>query len=185
VSQKLADAVEEIADAADHGNVLVEVVRDGGCCGWDNEGDDHTLFFRNGQATTIYDERERFHNDNYDVSFFTARVKLSADATLAAYTLLSTATPGAEIRLADFGKESPGELQRVKKAIGEMPRVEVLAVADAKKIAVSLPGELVGWLDGKRLLVVQAGELVVVDAASGAKTPTRIKADSAQHVFVR
>ena len=185
VSQKLPAPVEEIADAADHGNVFVEVVSDGACCGWENESSDQALLFRGGQRTVIYDERERFHNDNYDVSFFTARVKLSPDGTRVAYTLLATATPSAEIRLADSGKDNPEELQRVKKAIGDLPRVEVVAVADPKKVAVSLPGELVGWLDAKRLLMVQAGELVVVDAASGAKTPTPIKAENAQHVFVR
>lgn len=185
VSEKLAAPVEEIADAAERGNVFVKVVRDGGCCGWENESDDQTLVVRDGRSTVIYDERERFHNDNYDVSFFTSRVKLSPDGTRVAYTVASTARPGAEIRLSDSGKENPAELRRVQRAIADLPQVQVLGIADPKKVIVSLPGELVGWLDGRRILVVQTGELVVVDAASGATTATHIKAENAEHVFVR
>jgi len=185
VSQKLPASVEQFADMADHGNVFIEVVSDGGCCGWENAGDDKALLFHNGQSTVIYDERERFNNDNYDVSFFTSRAQLSPDRSRVAYTLAATAPPGAEIRLSDSGKDNPEELRRVKKAIGELPRVEASAVADPKKVVVGLPGELVGWLDSKRILIFQAGELVVFDVDSGTKTPTEIKATSALQVFVR
>ena len=185
VSQKLPAPVEQFADMADHGNVFIAVVSDRGCCGWENESDDQTLLFRNVQSTVIYDERERFHNDNYDVSFFTSRARLSPDGSRVAYTLAATARPSVEIRLSDSGKDNPEELRRIKKAISELPRVEVLAVADPKKVAVGLPGELVDWLDGKRILIVQAGELVVLDVDSGTKVLTKIKAPSALQVFVR
>ncbi len=184
-SQKLPSPVEQFADMADHGSVFLEVVSDGGCCGWENEGDDQTLLFRNGQSTVVYDERERFHNDDYDVSFFTSRARLSPDGTRIAYTLAATAAPGAEIRLSDSGKDNPEELRRVEKAIGELPRVEVVSIGDPKKVAISLPGELVGWLSDKRILILDAGELAVLDVASGTKTPTHIKAPSAVQVFVR
>ncbi len=185
VSQKLPAPVEQFADAADHGNLSVEIIPDGGCCGWVNESDDQTLLVRNGQSTVLYDERARFHNDDYDVSFFTRDVHLSPEGARVAYTLATTQQPGEEIRLADSGKPNAEELQRVKNAMAELPRVEVLALSDPKKIAVSLPGELVGWLDGKRILVFQAGALSVVDVESGAKTPTPIKAPNAHQVFVR
>jgi hypothetical protein len=184
-SQKLAAPVEAIADAADHGNVFIEIVSDAGCCGWENESDDHTVLYRNGQSTVIYDERQRFHNDNYDVSFFTSGVKLSPTGRRLAYTLASTAPTGVEIRLASDGKNNPEELKRVKQAIADLPRFEVLNIADPKKIVISLPGEFAGWLDEKRLLIVQAGELVVIEADSGARTPIQIKAENAQRVFVR
>jgi hypothetical protein len=185
VSQKLPSPVEQFADMADHGNVFIEVVSDGGCCGWANEGDDRALLFRNAKSTVIYDERERFHNENYDVSFFTPRARLSPDGSRVAYTLAATAPPSVEIRLSDSGKNNPEELRRVKKAISELPRVEVLAVADPQKVVVGLPGELVDWLDGKRILIVQAGELVVLDVDSGTKLLTKIKAPSVLQVFVR
>jgi hypothetical protein len=185
VSQKLPTPVEQFADMADHGNVFIAVVGDGGCCGWANEGDDQALLFRNAKSTVIYDERQRFQNDNYDVSFFTPRVRLSPDGSRVAYTLAATAPPGVEIRLSDSGKDNPEELRRVKKAINELPRVEVLAFAGPKKVVVGLPGELVDWLDGERILVVQAEELVVLDVDSGTKLLTQIKATSARQVFVR
>ena len=185
VGQKLPTPVEQFADMADHGNVFIGVVSDSGCCGWANDSDDQALLFRNGQSTVIYDERQRFHNDNYDVSFFTSRARLSPDGSRVAYTLAATASPGEEIRLSDSGKENPEELRRVKKAISELPRVEVLAVTDPKKAVVGLPGELVDWLDAKRILIVQAGELVVLEVDSGTKAMTRIKAASALQVFVR
>jgi len=185
LGQKLDAPVEAIADAADHGNVFIEIVSDAGCCGWENESDDQTLLYRNEQATVIYDERERFHNDNYDVSFFTWGVKFSPKGSRIAYTLASTARTEVEIRLASDGKNNLEELKRVKQAIADLPRVEVLNIADPKKVVISLPGEFAGWLDEKRLLIVQAGEVVMVEAESGARTPTQIKAENAQRVFVR
>jgi len=185
VSQKLPAPVEQFADMADHGNVFIAIVGDSGCCGWVNESDDQALLFRNGQSTVIYDERERFHNDNYDVSFFTSRARLSPDGLRFAYTLAATAPPDAEIRLSDSGKEHPEELQRIKKALSELPRVEVLAVAEPKKVVVGLPGELVDWLDGKRILILQDRELVVLDVDSGAKALTGIKASGPLQAFVR
>lgn len=185
VSQKLPAPVEQFADMADHGSVFIAIVGDSGCCGWVNESDDQALLVRNGQSTVIYDERERFHNDNYDVSFFTSRARLSPDGSRLAYTLAATAPPDAEIRLSDSGKEHPEELQRIKKALSELPRVEVLAVAEPKKVVVGLPGELVDWLDSKRILIIQDRELVVLDVDSGAKALTGIKASGALQAFVR
>ncbi len=185
VGEKLPAPVEQFADAADRGNLSVEIVPDGGCCGWVNESNDQTFLNRNGQSTVLYDERARFHNDDYDVSFFTRDVHLSPDNARVAYTLATTQQPGQEIRLADSGKENADELQRVKSAMTELPRVEVVALNDPKKIAVSLPGELAGWLDSKRILIFQAGMLSVVDVDNGARTPTPIKASDARRVFVR
>jgi hypothetical protein len=181
----LAAPVERLADAADHGDVFIEVIGDAGCCGWDNASDDQTLIHRNGRRSVIYDERERFHNDNYDVSFFTPRARLSADVSRLSYTIASTAPADSEIRLAESGKAAPEELWRVRKAMNELPRVEVLALSNPGKITLSLPGELVGWLDARRILLLRAGELIVVDAATGAGRPTRIKADGVERVFIR
>jgi len=61
----------------------------------------------------------------------------------------------------------------------------VLAVAEPKKVVVGLPGELVDWLDGKRILIVQDQELVVLDVDSGAKALTGIKASGPLQAFVR
>ena len=87
--------------------------------------------------------------------------------------------------MSDSGKEHPEELQRIKKALSELPRVEVLAVAEPKKVVVGLPGELVDWLDAKRILIVQDRELVVLDVDSGAKARTGIEASGPLQAFVR
>ncbi len=53
-------------------------------------------------------------------------------------------------------------------------RVELLALSQPDKPAFELPeAELIGWLDDRRLLVFRAGELLVVDAGSGATTRNR------------
>jgi hypothetical protein len=183
--QKLPAPVEQFADMAGGGDVFIEVVNDGSCCGWENVSNDQARLVRKGQSTVIYDERERFRNDNYDVSFLTPRVRLSPDGARIAYTLAATALPGAEIRLSDSGKDNPEELQRVRKLIAAMPRVEVQAVANPKKVIAELAGELVDWLDAGRILAVQAGELVVLDVTIAARTSTGIKATAARNVFVR
>ncbi len=54
------------------------------------------------------------------------------------------------------------------------------------KVTLSLPHmELIGWLDGQRLLVFRNGELLEVDVSSGKTTTTGIKADAAKFVFLR
>jgi hypothetical protein len=184
-SRTLGRPVESFLDAADHGEVFIEAIRDGGCCGWENESDDQTLMVSGDKSTAIFDERRRFHNDNYDISFFTEKAKLSPDLNGVAYTLASTARPGQEIRLSDSGKEKPEELKAIQKELPGLPRVEVVWLSAPDRVAVSVEkAELVGWLDAKRLLVVKNGELQLVDAA-GKLTPTGVKADAAKYVFLR
>lgn len=67
-----------------------------------------------------------------------------------------------------------------------MPRTEAVALSAPEHPVISLPNtELIGWLDGQRLLVLKSGELQAVDAASGKITPTGIKADAPKYVFLR
>ncbi len=184
-SRKLGHPVESFLDAADHGETYVERVPDGGCCGWENESDDQTMVVRVDKSTVIFDERQRFHNDNYDVSFFTETAKLSPDLNGVAYTLASTARPGQEIRLSDSGKEKPEELKTIQKELTDLPRVEIVWLSTPDRVAVSInKAELVGWLDAKRLLVVKNGEVQLVDA-TGKLTGAGIKADAAKFVFLR
>ena len=122
--RKLPNPVERIFDAADHGNVYVEAVLDDGCCGAANDSDDTTSVVRGDSVTVIFDERTRFHNNNYDVSFFTTSARLSPDVSRIAYTIASTTLqPGEEIRLASDGKPNPAELTANQKAMTELPRV--------------------------------------------------------------
>ena len=185
-SRKLAHPVERFLDAADHGNIFVEAVPDGGCCGWENESDDTTSVVRGGTSTVIFDERRRFNNNNYDVSFYTANAALAPELNRVAYTIAATHRPGEEIRLNSDGKANAKELDSIKQALMELPRVEVLAISEPDKMTLSLPHtELIGWLDRQRLLVFKNGELLQVEVSSGKTIATGIKADAAKFVFLR
>lgn len=184
--RKLANPVEAVLDAGDHGNTYVEAVTDSGCCGWSNESDDMTRAVRGETATVFFDERRRFHNDNYDVSFYTGKAALSPDLTRVAHTIVAGAPAGQEIRLSSEGKENPDELKAIRQALAEMPRVEVVALEKPGQVSLALPNcELVGWIDGGRLLVLNNGELQSVDLNSGKAVLTGIKADAAKYVFLR
>lgn len=185
-SRKLAHPVEQFLDAADHGNVYVEVVHDAGCCGWANESDDTTTVMRGGVATLVFDERRRFHNNNYDISFYTRDAALSPDIERVAYTIVTNLQPAETIRLSSDGKENPEELNAIRQASSELPRMEVVSLSAPDKVDLSLAKtELVGWLDRQRLLALRNGEVYVVDGNSGKLSPTGIKADAARFVFLR
>ncbi len=185
-ARKLAHPVERFLDAAGHGNAYIEALGDAGCCGWENASDDTTSVTRDDVSTLIFDERRRFHNDNYDVSFFTAKAALAPGLDRVAYTLESTAGPGNEIRLSDQGKPNPDELKSIQNALPELPRVEVVALAEPEKVVIGIAkAELVAWLDAQRILVVKDGEVQVADAASGKMKSTGIKAEAAKFVFLR
>jgi len=171
--KKLPVPVDSFLDAADRGETYVDAVPDAGCCGWINESDDVTFVSHGGQIAKLFNERSRFHNDDYDVSFFTSNARLSPDVTQIAYTVESTRTAGQEIRLSSEGKSNPDELRAIQAALPDLPRVEVVPIADLSKPRFSLAdSELVGWMDTKRLLAFQRGELIIVDAATGQSSPT-------------
>lgn len=185
-AQKLDHPVDSILDAADHGNLFVSSVPDAGCCGWANESDDTAWFTRNGGDVQFFDERQRFHNDNYDVSFMVSEAAISPDATRIAYTVAATQKAGDEMRVGDSGKENKEELERMLKLLPEMPRLEMVLLSAPGTVAFSVPqAELVGWLDNKRLLAFSNGELLVIDAATGKSTPTGIKAEARKFVFLQ
>lgn len=185
-SHRLARPVERILDAVDHGNLFVSTVGDGGCCGWANEGDDAGVITRNGGDIPFFDELQRFHNQNYDVSFFVQDAAFSPDTARLAYTVAATQKPGEEIRLADSGKANPEELARIQKLLPQMPQLEMILLSAPKTVVFGIPSaEFVGWLDNQRLLAYRNGELLVVDAASGKTTSTGIKADGPKFVFIQ
>jgi hypothetical protein len=185
-SRKLAHPVERFLDAADHGETFIQAIPDGGCCGWANDSDDQTLVVRGGADTVIFDERTRFRNDNYDVSFFTANALLSPDGARVGYTLADTQFGEQEIRLSSDGKANPAELAALRRTIADMPRVEVVALSAPKQVVFGIShAELVGWLDNQHLLILQGGELQTLDVVTRKQTPTGIKAEAAKFVFLR
>ncbi|MDE3136316.1 MAG: hypothetical protein KGL59_07065 [Acidobacteriota bacterium] len=204
VPQKLPKPIYEFLDAANGGNTYIAAVPDGGCCGWENESDDITDLARGGggEQITFFDEFARFHNRDYDVSFFTPKALFSPDASQIAYSITSTYRPGEQIRLADQGRENPRELKQIQNALTDLPRLEVVQIPKLQirddvartgivqptnlRPAFSLPNvELIGWLDSRRVLAWQHGELFVINASTGQSAPTGLKAEAASRVFIR
>ncbi|HUZ47707.1 MAG TPA: hypothetical protein VMW54_13810 [Terriglobia bacterium] len=184
--RKLPQPVYEFLDATGHGNTYIIAIPDAGCCGWENESDDVTYLVHGEKRDTLFDELARFHNKDYDVSFFTSKALFSPDSTAAAYTIEASSKPGQAIRLADQGKDNPEELRQIENDLGKLPRVEVVALSDLAKPRFSLANtELIGWLDARRLLVWQRGHLFAINAANGQSTPTGLKAEKAAYVFIR
>lgn len=179
-SRTLSHPVQQFLDAADHGNVFVEAL------GSLLDRDNIISVVRGDTSTTIFDERRRFKNNNYDVRFFIANVVIAPDLDRVAYTLFATQFPGDEISLGPEGRANTDELNSIKRTLPELPRVEVVGLAVPDKPMLSLPQtELIGWLDGQHILVFKNGELLQVDASSGKTKSTGIKADAAMFVFLR
>jgi hypothetical protein len=185
-AKPLPTPLEQVLDAAGKGNVVLSTIPDAGCCGWDNESDDQTLLWRDGKSTVVFDEREHYHNPNYDVSFFTTNARLSPDRDAVAYTVRASAPAGAEIRLADSGKPAPEELARIQQALRELPAVETVRLDPRPKRAAVIPhATLVGWLSDKKIVVLADQELQVFDTAGQRRAEFRIKVANPSWVFLR
>jgi hypothetical protein len=185
-AHRLARPLEGLLDAARHGDMYIGVIPDAGCCGWLNESDDITYLVRDGKQVRIFDEQASFHNNDYDVSFFTPSALFSPDVRHIAYTIAADKHFGRQIRLSSEGKSNPNELRRIRAALAELPRVEIVALSDLSKPQVSLANtELVGWLDAQHILVFRHGEPFSVDITTGLPIATGLKAKKAAYVFLR
>jgi hypothetical protein len=186
MSRKLPEALQDVQDATRAGTTIVHRILDGGCCGWENEGNDQTILDGNGKHTILFDERRRYANLNYDVSFFTSKARISPDGHSVAITISSTSLPGTEIRLSDEGKPNPNELARLRQNMASLPTVEVVGVEDPSSRSVVLPhATLVGWLSEREILVVENGTLDAFDVSSGARRRSPIRAVNESIVFLR
>ena len=185
-AKKLPQAIQKPLTASTKGEILVAALPDGGCCGWENDSSDQMFLLRNGKVSVLFDESDRYHNRNYDVSFYTADARLAAGNAMLAYTVVSTAPTGSEIRLSADGKENAEELARVRKAIGELPAVEVVQTGIPPRSATVIPhAGLVGWVSDRDLLVAQDGRLTLYDIRRNKRKETTIRARTAADAFLR
>lgn len=185
-SRKLPQALQDIQDATRAGTMIVHRILDGGCCGWENEGNDQTILDGNGKHIILFDERRRYANLNYDVSFFTSKARISPDGLSVAITISSTSLPGTEIRLSDEGKPNHNELARIRQNMAGLPTVEVIGGSDFSSRSVVLPhATLVGWLKQREILVVGNGTLEAFDVGSGARRPSPIRVAKESIVYLR
>ncbi len=172
--------------ASTSGHLLVAAVLDGGCCGWANEGDDQLVVWRDRKPAIVYDERRRYGNANYDVSFYPADARLAPGQSQLAYTIVPTAQGAGEVRLSSEGKADPHELARLQAALGDLPAVEIVRLDGAPRVpAVIRRAELVGWLSDRELLVAQDGRLVIFSTDGVRHRDTSIPVRAAADAFIR
>jgi hypothetical protein len=184
--REMSQPIQRPLAASKGGEMLVAAVPDGGCCGWENESDDQTLLIRKGQISVLYDESDRYGNRDYDLSFYTADARSGPRTELLAYTVVSTAGPATEIRLSSEAKDNAEELTRIRKAIAELPAVEVIQLGIRVRTLIVLHhANLVGWLNDSEILVVQGGRLAVYDIRGTKRKQTTIQVRSATDVFLR
>ena len=185
-SRKLPQALQDVQDATREGTTIVHRILDGGCCGWENEGNDQTILDHNGNHTILFDEHRRYASVNYDVSLFTSKARISPDGLFVAINISSTWLPGTEIRLSEEGKPNPNELARIRRNLAGLPTVEVILGEDPPSRSVVLPhATLVGWLNQREILVVGNGALEAIDVRSGARRTFPIRVAKESTVFLR
>jgi hypothetical protein len=181
----LEPPLRQVLDAANAGEIL-EAIPDTGCCGWANESDDQTLLQLHGKTLTMFDELSTYQNPDYDVSFYTENGKLSPGLGSVALAISATAKPNTPIQLAEEGQANPEESQRIRKALVELPAVEVKSVEDSPRRLAFLPhATLVGWISDKEILIVEDHLLVAYNIASGSRRKSNIHVEDFEHVFLR
>jgi hypothetical protein len=184
--KKLSQPIFNPLTYSTKGKMLVATEPDGGCCGWENESSDRLLLLRNGKFSVLYDEWDRYDNRNYDVSFYVRDARFAPDHYMLAYTLVSTGRPATEIRLSSEGKENVEELARIRKAITQLPAVEVMLPGVRPRPITMIPhAELVGWLNNREILIAKDGRLVVYDSRGVKRKVTPIPVRTAADGFVR
>jgi hypothetical protein len=182
--------LRRLLDAA-NANAILEAVPDTGCCGWSNESDDKTLLHIHGKVLTVFDELAAYKNPDYDVSFYTQNGKLAPGLGSVAMTIVSTAKPNSPIQLAEQGQANPEESQAIRKALLNLPAVEVKSVdaengeAVQRRLAFLPHSTLVGWLSDKEILIIEDHLLVAHNVVSGSSRKSNIRVEDYEHVFLR
>jgi hypothetical protein len=178
--------LERELDAASGGDLIVEAIPDAGCCGWSNESNDQTLVLGQGKTRVVFDERSTFKNPDYDVSFYTSNARLSPDLGSVAMTIVSTAEPNRAIQLSEEGQANPEESEHIRKALADLPAVEVKSVEDPSKRLAFVPhSTLVGWISEKELLILDDHALVLYNVGTGARKKSSVRVEDAGRVFLR
>jgi hypothetical protein len=182
----LAEPLRRVLDAGPDGKIIVEAIPDTGCCGWSNQSNDQTLVVSDGKKSTVFDEQATYKNSDYDVSFYTPDARLSPELGYVAMTITSTAQANKPIQLAEEGQANPEESQRIRKALAELPAVEVKSMEDApRRVAFVSHATFVGWISEKELLIVEDHLLAVYTVGTGARRKSSVRVQDTGRVFLR
>jgi hypothetical protein len=178
--------LERELDASAAGDLIAEAIPDAGCCGWSNESNDQTLVRSSGKTRVAFDERASYQNPDYDVSFYTSNAWLSPELASIAMTIVSTAEANKPIQLADQGDANPEELQRIRKALTELPAVSVMNMEDSPRRVAFVPhAVLVGWMNEKEILILEDHVLVVYNVGTGTRRRSTVRVEDTAKVFLR
>jgi hypothetical protein len=188
-STDLNPPLRQVLDAPNPGAML-EAIPDTGCCGWANQSNDQTVLRLPNNTLTVFDERKEYKNPDYDVSFYTANGRLSAALDAVALTIVATSEPNKPIQLSEQGQGNPEESERIRKALLELPAVEIVSLdangAELPRRVEFLPhSTLVGWLTDKEILLVEDHLLAAYNVATRTRRKTNIRVEDAAHVFLR
>jgi hypothetical protein len=182
----LPEPLRRVLDASPGGDMIVEAIPDTGCCGWSNQSNDQTLVLSNDTKRRLFDEQATYNNPDYDVSFYTSNARLSPELGYVAMTIVATAEANKPIQLAEQGDANPEESQRIRKALTELPAVEVKRMEDSPRRVSYLPrATLVGWMSEKEILIVEDHLLVVCNLGTGARRKSSVRVQDAGRVFLR
>jgi hypothetical protein len=177
--------LRRVLDAA-NADAILEAIPDTACCGWENQSNDQTLLHLRGKTLTVFDEQAAYKNPDYDVSFYTENGKLSPNLGFAALTIVATAQPNKPIQLAEQGQSNPEESQRIRKALSDLPAVEIKSTEDVPRHIAFLPhATLVGWISDKEILIVEGHLLVAYNVTNGTRRKSNIHVEDAAHAFLR
>jgi hypothetical protein len=186
VPTDLKQPLQRVLDSAERGAVILSAILDTGCCGWENQSDDQTVLLAYGKSIVVFDEREQFKNPDYDVSFFTENAKLSPEQSQVAMTIEASSKSNQPIQLSEQGQGDAAESQRIRKALTELPVVQVVTAVEPVKRTAFLPhAVLVGWLNEKEILIVENKLLVAYNVAAGTRRKSAVRVDDPAYAFVR
>jgi len=178
--------LQRMLDANASGSVIVEAIPDTGCCGWSNQSNDQALVLAEGKTRTVFDEQATYKNADYDVSFYAANARLSPDSARVAMTIAATAQSNKPIQLSEQGQANPEESERIRKALLELPAIEVKTVEDTPRRLAFVPhAVLVGWINDKEVLIVENHLLVAYNVGTGARRKSTVRAEDSAYVFLR
>ena len=111
---------------------------------------------------------------------------LALSAGSVAMTITATTQANQPIQLSDQGEDNPEESKEIRKALAELPAVEVKSLDDsARRIAFLPHATLVGWINEKEILLVENHLLVSYTVATGARHRSTVRVEDAAHVFLR
>ena len=174
-----------LLDVGANGSSWAQADKDGGCCGAENVSSNQMTFANSDTSVILFDEWSRFHNQNSEVSFFTATARIAPGSNRVAFTVHATASAAATLPPASGGHPDTLELPAIHRALAELPLVEIDEMQPGPVLLLQLThAELVGWASDSEVVVVEKGRLVLVDVVTKRRRESGIAVRSAADATV-